>query len=317
MATFIIYRVALINKAKEEQVLSRFNGENDLLEICNQYYYSLRKNRTNYFDNEGNKRVFCISSEIDFLRKERTLITHFDSAYTGDEPEIRNGDTNTLNYKVSSTELITRKLFSLCHIPKSSKYGFVVFENKSKHGVKVLFERQFQAFLKASGYEDYRVVLTPALNYNYLSNFINGGVLKKVRLIQNILKMDIQLSLWNEVDVTCNDKDIRELSFKSRSENSIFKEELNNLFFSKLNRYDKIHFMNKYDVDDISFEINYKGSTKTFYMKDRSRMRPVIDVSNQLEYIAGEPTYNSMIEVSLSLIKQILGFNSLDLNDAA
>ncbi|QRM88980.1 hypothetical protein FG167_06930 [Lacinutrix sp. WUR7] len=317
MVTFIIYRVALINKAKEEQVLNRFNGENDLLELYNQYYSFLRKNKTDYFDSQGNKRVFSISSEIDFLRKERTLITHFDSAYTGDEPEIRNGDTNTLNYKVSSTELITRKLFSLCHIPKNSKYGFVVFENKSKHGVKVLFERQFQAFLKASGYEDYRVVLTPALNYNYLSNFINSGMLKKVRLIQNILKMDIQLTLWNEVDITCNDKDIRELNFKSGSDNSIFKEELYNLFFSKLNTHDKIHFMNRYDVDDISFVINKEGATKTFYLKDRSRMRSIIDINNQLEYVDGEPTYNSMIEVSLVLINQILGFNSLDLDDAA
>ncbi|KAA5827674.1 hypothetical protein FPF71_02195 [Algibacter amylolyticus] len=313
----IIYRVALLNKANEEQVLSRFNGENDLFTVCNHYYHSLKKNRLDYIDSQGNKRVFYINSEIDFLISERTLITYFDSAYTGDEPEIRNGKTNALNYKVSNTELITKKLFSLFYIPENSKYGYVIFENKAKHGVKVMFERQLQAFLKTSGYIDYRVVLTPALNYNYLSNFINNGLLKKVRLIVNVLKKDIQLTLWNDVDYFCTDKDIREFNFKSRSRNTILKDELYNLFFSRLNSYDKIHFMNKYDVDDISFEINKKGETKTFYIKDRSRMRSIIDVYDLLEYVDSDPTYSSMIEVSLSMIKQIIGFNSLNFEEAA
>lgn len=317
MYNFTIYKVAILNKAKEEQLLNRFNGENDLLEICNQYYNSLRKNNKDYIDNQGNKRVFSISSKIDFLRTERMLITHFDSAYTGDEPEIRNGETNTLNYKVSNTELITRKLFSLCYIPKNSKYGYVVFETKTKHGVKIMFERQLQAFLKSAGYNDYRIILTPALNYHYLSNFINSGKLKKVRLIDNILKEDIQLTLWDEVNSTCNDKDIRELNFKNRSQNTLCKDELHKLFFSKLIRYDKVCFMNKYNVDDISFEINNRGTTKTFYIKDRSRMRSIIDVSQLLEYADGEPLYNSMIEVAMTSIKEILGFNSLNLNEAA
>jgi len=317
MEKFTIYRVALLNKAKEEQVLSRFNGENDLLEVCNHYCFSLKKNKASYIDNQGNKRVFSISSEIDFLRTERKLITHFDSAYTGEEPEIRNGITNSLNYKVSNTELITRKLFSLCYIPKNSKYGFVVFQNRANHGVKTMFENELQAFLKSSGFQDYRVVLTPALNYNYLSNFIISGTLKKVRLIEYEFKKHNQLTLWGETADMFSGQFVMERKFNKKENNSIFKDELYNLFFSKLHRYDKIHFMNKYDVDDVSFEINYKGSTKTFYIKDRSRMRSIIDVSNQLEYIDGEPTYLSMIEVSLELIKQILGDDALDINEAA
>lgn len=319
MATFIIYRVAIINKAKEEQVLSRFNGENDLLEVCNQYYYSLRNNKTDYIDGHGNKRVFSISSEIDFLRTKRKLITHLNSAYTGDDPEIRNGNTNALNYKVSNTDLITRKLFSLFHIPKNSKYGYVVFENKANHGVKVIFERGFQSFLKASGYEDFKVVMTPALNYNYLSNFINNGALKKVRLIDNILKKDIQLALWGEVLPICSDDEIRELNFKkkSASEIAMVKKELFQMFFSSLNKYDKLCFINQYEVDDISFLINYNGESKTFYMKDRSRMRAIIDISNQLLYVDGNPTYDSMVKASLNLIDEILGVDSLGIDIAA
>ncbi|WP_157811570.1 hypothetical protein [Lacinutrix sp. Bg11-31] len=309
--------MALVNKAKEEQVLSHFNGENDLLEVCNQSYYSLRKNKADYMDSQGNKRVFSISSEIDFLRTERMLITHFDSAYTGDEPEIRNGETNTLNYKVSNTELITRKLFSLCYIPKNSKYGYVVFETKAKHGVKIMFERQLQTFLKSAGYNDYRIVLTPALNYNYLSNFIINGKLKKVRLIENTFKEPVQLSLFREVATDLVSQSAREIKFKSKTEIYVIKNELYNLFFSESNEHDKINFMNINGIDDVSFEISCNGSTKIFYTKDRSRMRPIINVSKLLEYVDGEPLYNSMIEVAMTSIKEILGFNSLDIDKAA
>lgn len=317
MATFIIYRVALFNKAKEEQVLSHFNGENDLLEVCNQYYYSLKKNKADYMDSQGNKRVFSISSEIDFLRTERMLITHFDSAYTGDEPEIRNADTNALVHKVSKTELITRKLFSLCYIPKNSKYGFVVFETKANHGVKVMFESQLQAFLKTSGYEDYRVTLTPALNYNYLSNFITKGKLKKVRSIENTFKEEGQLSLFGEEVTPLVLQRANEVKFKNKRDILIIKNELYNLFFSELKEYDKINFMNTHESDEVSFEISYNGSTKIFYIKDRSRMRPIINISKLLEYVDGEPLYNSMIEAAMSSIREILGFNSLDLDEAA
>jgi len=317
MVKLTIYRVALVNKAKAEQILSRFNEENDLLEVCNQFYYSLKNNKIQYFDNQGNKRVFSLNSSIDFLRTERTLVTRFDSAYTGEEVCIRNADTNSLNYMVNKDELQSRSLFSLCHIPKNSKYGYVVFENKANHGVKVAFERSFQDFLKASGYEDFKVVMTPALNYNYLSNFINNGVLKKVRLIDNILNKNVQLTLWNHVDSTCNG--IREFNFKkkSASEIAMIKKELFQMFFSSFNKYDKLCFVNQYEVDDISFLINYKGESKTFYMKDRSRMRASIDISNQLMYVDGKPTYDSMVKASLNLIDEILGVDSKGIDIAA
>jgi len=64
MYNYTIYRVALFNTAKEEQVLSRFNGENDFLKICNQYYNSLQKKKVDYFDNKGQKRVFSIISNL-------------------------------------------------------------------------------------------------------------------------------------------------------------------------------------------------------------------------------------------------------------
>tara|TARA_B100000809_G_scaffold91205_1_gene89734 strand:- start:286 stop:663 length:378 start_codon:yes stop_codon:yes gene_type:complete len=125
-----------------------------------------------------------------------------------------------------------------------------------------------------------------------------------VRLIKYRLEQDVQLSLRNDIDFNSDDKDIRELKFKSKTKNDIYKA-------------DKIHFMNEFEVDEISFEINHSGSSKTFYLKEKSNMRANIDVSSQLNFIDGKPTQESMIKVGVSLINEILGFNSSGLDEVA
>lgn len=172
MKNFTIYRLGIMNNSKEEQLLNQFNGTNDLLEEFNLYYQHLFKEKIDYYDNNGNKRTFSISSDIEFNKEERKIISDLDSAYTGERFEIRNENSNSLNYSVSKNELQSRKMFSFIYIPKNSKRGYVVFENKSKHGVKIIFEREFNRFLKERGYEQYRFLMTPGLNFSYLSNMI-------------------------------------------------------------------------------------------------------------------------------------------------
>jgi len=317
METLSFYKVAIINKAGEEQVLSRFNGEIDFLEICDNFYNFLTNNVVHYFDNNGNKRAFSISPEIEYSKEKRSLSTYFNSAYTGQSLDIRNGVTNELVYPVSKKEFQSRKMFSFFYIPKNSKYGYVVFQNKSKHGIKVVLERQFQIFLNESGYKDYRIILSPGLNFNYLSKMIENGKLKKVRLINYILSQDIQMSLWDSINLSSKDHEIRELKFNSKTENNLFKQELNNLFFSKLNNNEKINFMGEYEVDEISFEITCDGSSKTFYVKDRSKVRPNINVTSGMEYISGEPTYASLVKISLGLINDLRHYKDLDFIEAA
>lgn len=316
MNNFTIYRVALLNKAKEEQNLNRFNGQNDLLELFNQYLNFLKKHKFDYFDSKGNKRVFSISSQIMFKKKERSLITYLDSAYTGEKFEIRS-NLNTLNYSVEKNELQSRRMFSLIYLPENSKYGYIVFENKSKHGVKVVFESQFQSFLKQSGFQDYRIDMTPGLNFNYLSNMIEKGKLKKIRLIQHNLLKDVQLSLWGNFSLNSGVQDIREMKFETKTQNNSYKKELYNLFFSNIKQNSRILFMNEFEVDEISFEINHNNSSKTFLVKDKTSMRANIDVSKRLEYINGEPTYISMKKVAYDIIFEIIDNQSFDLDDVA
>lgn len=315
MRNFTIYRFGILNNSKEEQLLSLFNGTNDLLQEFKLYYENLFREKVVYADNNGNKRTFSISSNIEFDKTNRSLIADLDSAFTGEKFEIRNGESNGLNYLVSETELQCRKLFSFIYIPKNSKNGYVVFENKSKHGVKVIFEREFNRFLKERGYEQFRFITSPGLNFNYLSNMIEKGKLKKVRLINYRYSEVTQLSLWGNNSLNLKGEEALELKFPNKVENNFYKNELWKLFFSKIKLGEKIKFIDRDEVDEISFEINYRNSSKTFYLKDRSKMRSNIDVSERLDIVHEEPTYASKKRVALELIKEILNYDSVELNE--
>lgn len=314
MTNFTIYRLAISNKAKEEQLLSQFNGTNDLLQEFYLYYKKLCKEKVDYFDNNGNKRTFSITSNIEFNEEERSIISDLDSAYTGENFEIRNGESNSLNYKVSKTELQSRNMFSFLHIPKNSKRGYVVFENKSKHGVKIIFEREFNRFIKERGYEHFRFIMTPGLNFNYLSNMIENGKLKKVRLINYKYSKEIQLSLFGDINLNVKGEETLELKFSNKIDNDFYKNELNKLFFNKISDNEKINFVNEYEKDEISFEINYKKSSKTFHVKNKMKMRSNVDVTEKLHFINNEATFLSKKKVAQDIVKEILGYNSVDIN---
>ena len=316
MKSFSIYRLAILNKPKEEQVLSYFNGTSDLFEVTVSFYKSLSEEKRDYYDTKGNKRTFSISTDFNVFDEERYVLSNLDSAYTGEDFEIRDGFSNSLSYSVSKNDLQNRKLFSLIYIPKKRKYGYVVFENKSNHGVKSIFENQFNKFLKEEGFLESKLELTSGLNFKYLSNMIEKGTLKKVRLINYTFSQSIQLSLWNKLNIRPIGEEVRELKFKNKIKNETFKLELYKLFFSKDKIEDKIDFRGQYDVDEISFEMNYNSSTKTFYVRDKSKMRPNIDVQKLLDFIDDDPTYESMKRVAFELIDQIEGYNFDDLEVA-
>ena len=53
----------------------------------------------------------------------------------------------------------------------------------------------------------------------------------------------------------------------------------------------------------ISFIINLNGSTKTFYIKNKDKIRSNINVSHLIEFEDGEPTIQSLVRISLEIIQ--------------
>lgn len=284
---FTIYRFSLLNKAKEQQVLSFYNEEEDLLETMNDFCAYLHKNIKGYIDNQGKYRTFTLSTKQSKNIERRIISGFFDSAYTGERGKVKYGKSNKLKCDIQKKDLISKDFFYLIHVPEKSKYGFLIVQKKENHGVKSIFENEFNSFMRMKGVSNYFLELRQAPPRYFLKNFLQNGKLKEYKLISN-----------NELG---REENIFKLN-KNEIVKTQIKEILINLFNSNLSIDDKIAFSYKGEYDEISFVLELNGSTKTFYVKNKEKIRSNIDVTDLVEFEMGEPTIQSLIEISLGII---------------
>lgn len=284
-----IYRFSLLNKAKEQQVLSFYNEQEDLLDTMNDFCDYIHKNIRDYIDSQGKYRTFTLSDRQLKDADSRTISGSFDSAYTGERSKIKECKTNRLKFDIKKNDLVSKDFFYLIHVPRNSKYGFLIIQKKENHGVKTIFENAFNNFMRMKGVSNYVLDLRQAPPRYFIQKFLEFGKLKEFKLIENDL-----------------DHGREERTFKL---NKHFAEEQNlkNLLLELFNTIyesdDKISFLDKGDFDEVTFVLGVNGSSKTFYVKNREKIRSNIDVSGLVEYNEGEPTIESLIKVSLDIIK--------------
>ncbi len=288
MINLNVYRFTLLNKAKEQQVLSFYNEDDDLLDTMNDFCGYIHKNIRGYVDNQGKYRTFTLSNKHKKDLSNRTITGGFDSAYTGERGKIKDCKTNRLKFDIKKIDLISKDFFYLIHVPKNSKFGFLIVQKKENHGVKTIFENAFNNFMRMKGVSNYFLELRQAPPRYFIKNYLELGKLKEFRLIENDLKLG-------------REERIFKLN-KNLSEGKNLKTILLGLFNTMYSHDDKIVFLNKGEFDEISFVLGVNGSTKTFYIKNQEKIRSNIDVSNLIEYYQGESTVESLIKISLELI---------------
>ncbi|MEC4004156.1 hypothetical protein OX283_005780 [Flavobacterium sp. SUN052] len=289
MTNLNIYRFMLLNKAKEQQVLSFYNEEEDLLETMNDFCGYIHKNIRDYIDNQGKYRTFTLSDRQKKDSDKRIISGHFDSAYTGEKGKVKDSKTNRTKYDFTEKDLISKDFFYLIHVPKNSKFGFLIVQKKENHGVKSIFENAFNNFMRLKGVSNYILEIRQAPPRYFIKNYLEFGKLKEFRLIDN------NLTLGREERVFKLNKNL--------SEGQNLKKTLIDLFSTMSESKDKITFLNKGEYDEIAFVLGINGSTKTFYVKNHEKIRSNVDVSNLVEYEEGEPTFESLIKISLEIIR--------------
>ena len=308
----ITYRVSLSNKANEKQILSYFNGQEDLLNTVNEFCSYIHQNIKSYTDNSGNQRTFTLDGLQKLEDSKRTIYGLFDSALTGDKLKIKENETNNLIYDVKNKDLQSRSFFFMIYIPKNSKYAYLVVQKKSNHGVKNILEKSFNDFLVMKGFIDSRITLEYAPDFNLLNKLIQFGELKEIKLIKNSVFSSFQEQLDNIGEVTNSGTFEQVLKFNKHSRVENFKTLLLKLYRTNYKDYDQIEVSNNY-FDEVSFTIHLDGLSKTFYIKNKSIIRSDVDVSNFVKFENGEPTISSLMEISWNLINTVL--NNFDTDE--
>lgn len=289
MVNLSVYRFSLQNKAKEQQVLSFYNEEEDLLDTMNDFCDYIHKNIRDYIDNQGKYRTFTLSNVQKKDSEKRIISGHFDSAYTGEKGKVKDRKTNRLKYNINKKDLFSKDFFYLIHVPKNSKFGFLIVQKKENHGVKSIFENAFNNFMRMKGVSNFILEIRQAPPRYFIKNYLEFGNLKEFRLIENNLEFGKEERIF-KID-------------KNLTQQQDLKKVLIDLFRTASETNQKIPFMNKGSYDEIAFVLGINGSSKTFYVRNQEKIRSNIDVSNLVDYKEGEPTYESLIKISLDIIK--------------
>lgn len=298
MVNLSVYRFTLLNKAKEQQVLNFYNEEEDLLDTMNDFCGYIHKNVRDYIDTQGKYRTFTLSNRQKKDIENRIVSGYFDSSYTGEKGKIKDRKTNQLKFKIKEKDLFSKEFFYLIHVPKGLKFGFLIVEKKENHGVKSIFENSFNNFMRSKGVSNYLLELRSAPPRYFIKNYLEFGKLKEFRLIENNSTSElnsIEPKFGREERIYRLNKNLSEgLNLKK-----VLAEMFNNCSFSD----EKIPFLNKGEFDEIAFVLGVNGSSKTFYIRNQEKIRSNVDVTSLVEYDDGEPTIESLIRISLDIIR--------------
>lgn len=299
MVNLNIYRFELLNKAKEQQVLSFYNEQEDLLDTMDDFCGYIHRNIKNYTDIQGKHRTFSLANIQEKDSDKRIITGYIDSAYTGEKGKVKYGNSNQIKCDIEKCDLNSKDFFYLIHVPKKSKFGFLIFQKKENHGVKQVFENTFNGFMKSKGVSNYYLELKQAPPRYFIRNFLEHGKLKEFRLIDG--------SFGDDADSKSISFGKEERIFKQKGNSSDgkgLKEILVTLFNSFASSSERIPFLDKGEFDEIVFVLGINGSSKTFYIRNQEKIRSNVDVSSLIEYNDGEPTFESLIKISLEIIKQ-------------
>lgn len=297
MVKLTIFRFMLLNKAKEQQVLSFYNEEEDLLDTMNDFCSHIHKNVKTYTDGQGKFRTFSLANFQSLDSNRRIITCSIDSAYTGENGKVIDSITKNLKCDIYKRDLFSKNFFCCIHVPKNSKYGFLIVEKKENHGVKQVFENSFNEFMRLKGVSNYSLQLKQAPPRYLIRNFLEYGKLKEFRLIDGSFPSEFEslnLSLGKEERI------FKQIGSTSTSQE--IKKVLVSLFKSLPSIDEKIPFLSEGNFDEISFVLEYGRVSKTFYIKRQEKIRSNVDVTNLIKFEEGEATFESLINVSLELI---------------
>lgn len=317
MVIFNIYRLSIENSEKENQVLNRFNGDTDFLEVINDFCNYRLTEIYRYFDSKGRKRTFTLSRLPLIDRDKRFIAVNFEPGYTGDEFKVKDSVTNTLKYSASRMDLQSRELFSMFYIPKGKKYGYLCIQKKENFAVKTIVESTLNMFLRKAGYLDFNLTIENAPDYNYLKKMIIDGTLKEMNLINESPLVFSGKPYSTVLDKARINRNEQVCKFNKESNTSLLKNELFKQFLIKYSEFQKINFFGGEEFDEISFVLSLEKITKTFYVKDKSKIRSNMDITNLVNIVDGKVVLETLIKACFICIENIENSSFDDAVDVA
>ncbi len=301
------YVVKILDNNKNIQILNHFNGSDDFLKTFEDYLNAIFTNIRAESDNSGTSSLhLTLESPPTIDLAKRRIYGYFSSGVSGDEYQIRDLATQDNLLDVEAGHAAFRNLFFYIQIPTERNSAALILQKKAKYGIKTIFKRTINAYMKERGYQMYKVEVNNLLHGKVYRRMIEHGNLKKVELIKKRIPTTIEEYYQNGG----NPQEIPGTLKTSMSSGTSLPEAYRSLVDKLFRNPDlervEINGIDE-EFDELEFELELNGKKKTFYITNKQRIQPDIDVTNQLEMnVDGSPTTESLLIQCEELVQDII-----------
>lgn len=302
------YTIKVLDNSKNEQILSKFNGSDDFFNFFQNYLETILKNVNEFSDESKDSKLhLTLENKPTIIADERSIYGYFSSGVSGESYKIKDVTTQDDVFAVDNKKHgAFRDLFFYIKLPSNKKSGALVLQRKSKFGIKTLIYKTLNKYMRNLGYQKYNIEINNTLHGKVYRKMIEFGKLKKVEFIRKKIPTSIEKYFNNNGELEETKGVLKTSMLSSSGLPQTFKDFLNNLFTKPEKERIEIKEIDQ-EFDEIEFELDLNGKNKTFYVHNRAKIQPDIDVTNELEYDNnGNPTTQSLIVQSEELIRDII-----------
>lgn len=299
------YLIKIQNKSKNDQILSRFNETEDFYNYFQTYLNDIFQNIVKTSDSKNSIPLHLTLNTLPTPDDDnRSIYGYFSVGISGEEYNILDTETRERVAEVKKNHAAFRELFFYVKIPKNKDYASLILQRKSKFGVKMVLLKTLNNHFKQKGYLDNYIFINNIIHGRVYRKMMDNGKLKKVDLIKRRLPNSIE-EYFENGNIDQQIPGVLKTSMVSSTGLPQNYKDFVDYLFTHQDK-ERIEIVDN-EFDEVEFELELNGKKKTFYVMNKSRIQPDIDVSSELEYNEdGSVKIESLISQSEELIRDLI-----------
>lgn len=308
------YIVKINDNNKNPQILSHFNGSNDFLNTFKLFTEYIYQNVNQLPDLSGRRIIHLTLEQPAILdQHERCVFGFFSSGVSGEKYRVVDTVTNETELDVEEHHAAFRNVFFYFYVPKGKSIGYLILQRKTHFGIKTKLIPAINSYTRQEGYQRYNILINNLVHSKVYRKMMNDGNLKKVELVKRKIPSSLESYFQNNQELDEINGTFKS-TFSSRSSlPQSWKDYIDRIFNQHDDENSTLEIPGLDDsYKDLEFELELNGKKKKFYVVNKQRIQPDVDVTANIEFADGEPTLDSLIEQSKELINDMLEITPAD-----
>lgn len=237
--------------------------------------------------------------------KDKRMIYGYLSSGISDEDYKVMDEENNLMFEGKRNHRTFRKLFFYISLPLGQQYGYVIIQRKPSLGAKGILLNSINNYLQNLGYKNFKVSFSNMLNSRVYETMMKQGSLKRIDFIKHSLPATKEELIDNGPNT---EKGTITTSIQARGSLSPYWKQVVDELFKREYKDSVIELDdNIKDINEVEFELEFKGKKKTFHVLNRGRTQPDVEVTDEIEHDEENiPEEESLAQVAQNLIDDIL-----------